>query len=155
MRKNTRRIMSEAVIEILERFTFMVSGVVTTKHAAEFPASRNFAVASMNIAAPARLSVRMGAPIELCRQFAANLLAMDAAKVSDDAAEDALKELLNESCGLFASSFYGDSIGVELTPPRVTGMSAREWDKFRADRQTQTLDVEGRPLAVRAIREKS
>ena len=106
-------------------------------------------MALMSIEAPGRLDVRMAAPLPLCREFASNLLATEGGAVTDDSAEDALKELLNVVCGRLASSLYGDRVLVELAPPRVSPLSPGAWESFCRDAQTQAFNVEGQPLAVR------
>jgi hypothetical protein len=143
--------LSDVVTETVEQFAFMLADPGAGP-GANLPATE-FRVAWMRIEAPGRLTVRMAAPLALCREFAANLLAVEGDAVTDESAEDAMRELLNVVCGRLASSVYGDREVVELAPPDVSAMGPDAWEAFCRGAETQAFDVQGRPLAVSVTEE--
>lgn len=154
MNKKTMKRMSDAVIEIAEKFTFLVGDPESKPDSGQAPVSRAFRSALMHIEAPDKFVVRIAAPLSLCRKFASNLLAVEDSEVTSASAEDALKEFLNVLCGCFASSVYGDKKVVELTPPRVGGMSLAKWKSLCRDERTQLFNIEGQTLAVSIVEGK-
>ena len=82
--------------------------------------------------------------------LAANLMACDP---SDDEAtgraDDALKELMNVTCGAMIASMGG--AGFELGIPTAEPFAAAAWDALTGPEGAAMLDADGHLLATRAI----
>jgi chemotaxis protein CheY-P-specific phosphatase CheC len=96
--------------------------------------------------------IELLAPLSLGRQLAANMLGSDPADERvGEAAEDALRELLNVTCGSLLRRLAtpcGQSAAMGL--PAVGQIaSSDEWNSFVGSAGTEVLDADGAPIAVR------
>jgi hypothetical protein len=106
-------------------------------------------VVSMELDNGARLHI--AAARELGSIIAANMLALEPGSAEADArAEDALKEILNVTAGLYLSRALGDSAQMpEMSLPVVTAISSNDqWKRWVEMRGAEVVLAEGYPVAV-------
>ena len=132
----------EALFDALEGYAFLIGERIDEPEVArERPA-----VVSMRFSGdPASGTAWLAVPAEACATIAASALGE---AVDNDGVRgcDALKELLNVSCGRALSSLYGDDPVFDLTPPSVEPPRAKLWEDLAAKPLGILLDVEGTPM---------
>ena len=67
-------------------------------------------------------TIRLAAPAELAATFSAEMLALDPDEVTDSQAADALKELLNVTCGQWLTTVWGEEPLFQLTVRRLSSL---------------------------------
>ena len=91
----------------------------------------------------------MTVPVEMCPEIAANVLGVDL----DDPDVvvkplDALKELLNVTCGHVLTALAGDEPVFDLTVPEVTEIDAVAWKKLADAPYTVAFLVDESPVLL-------
>lgn len=94
-------------------------------------------------------SVRLAAPLELCREIAVNMLGTESEDLSAAMLRDALREVLNMSCGQFLTESYGTDLVFNLTVPDVTGLDEEGWETISSSPGFCRLTTEEHPLLVK------
>lgn len=82
------------------------------------------------------------------KAVAANSMGMEIEGISDQAGEDALKELLNVTCGNLLTALAGEEPVFDLLPPVVCSIDADEWAALAEHGDTVCFTVDGEPLLV-------
>ncbi|MBM3290171.1 MAG: chemotaxis protein CheX [Candidatus Hydrogenedentes bacterium] len=92
----------------------------------------------------------MGVSRSLGIEMASNLLGLDP---DDDNAEhlgdDALRELMNVTCGHVLTSLAGDKPVFNLSIPTITALDGAGWDALARDADTARFAIDGRPVHLR------
>jgi chemotaxis protein CheY-P-specific phosphatase CheC len=91
------------------------------------------------------------APEEFCDETAENILGTEVEELPTDAGENALKELLNISCGYFLSEKFGTNEVFDLSIPSANPVSQKEWDLLFNNRQHITFLVDESPVLARFV----
>ena len=92
---------------------------------------------------------------EMCLEVAANMLGVDPDdEEAMDKGRDALKELLNITCGHLLTNIAGEEPVFDLTVPEVTELSAERWQELKAQAGYRRVPCRRRPGAalVRGVR---
>ncbi|HVS72049.1 MAG TPA: response regulator [Phycisphaerae bacterium] len=134
--------LAEALASALETMAFMSPELAGPDESDAQPG--NWRVASVDFSGQGtKGSLALAAPTEMV----ADMLAM--AGVSDQgAAEDALKELANVTCGMFLRVRPEGGMGFKLSPPRVAAASETRLREMRTGRDTVTLRADGRLITA-------
>ena len=132
------------VTDILERYAFMFAESEAEEDNAD-PAG-DYLYVTISFKGLGNGSVSLAAPEMLCRELAANLLGVDVDDAGEEAAQDALKELLNVVCGQLVETLFGNKGIVDLTVPALEKINREEWKVLRADPEMIRLFVEDQPL---------
>ena len=104
---------------------------------------------TIEFAGPVSAVLELFAPASFGALLASNLIACDAADPQAVArADDALKELMNVTCGAMINAMGGE--GYELGIPRVEDLKPGEWDALAQPGEAAVLDADGHLLAARA-----
>lgn len=83
-------------------------------------------------------------------EIAANLLGVEPEDTQDSkAAHDALRELLNVTCGHVLTTVAGDQAVFDLSIPTVAPIEIAEWKRLASQSDTAFFSVEGRPVMLR------
>jgi CheY-specific phosphatase CheX len=82
------------------------------------------------------------------RTIAANSMGVDREELPDQAGQDALKELLNVTCGNLLIALAGEEPVFDLLPPVVCSIDADEWAALAANDDTVCFTVEGEPVLM-------
>lgn len=86
------------------------------------------------------------APKEFCDETAKNILGIDVEELPSDAGENALKELLNISCGYFLSEKYGTDEVFDLSIPVTSPVLQKEWNLLYNNVQYTIFLVDDSPV---------
>lgn len=88
---------------------------------------REFVQARMSFSGDSTGQIAVTVPVDICPEIAANILGvMD----DDDAmnlAQDALKEMLNISCGQLLTTIAGEEKIFDLSVPEIVELKASDW----------------------------
>ena len=119
MKTNEKEKIITSFCNVLETMAFMFSEVIDKNDITDYP--KDVIQAEMNFSGYKSGSLKLLVPIEMCLEISANTLGKD----FDEAlrmvkASDAVKELLNITCGKFLTELYGTEPVFDLTPPEVT-----------------------------------
>lgn len=148
MHTDHRGILSEVLRQVLERFAFMFSELVPREELP--PTESEHRLAEMSFTGRVSGSLAMAVPKEMCQEIAANVLGIEA----DDAlaikdAEDALKEVLNLTCGQVLTSIAGEKALFDLSVPETAELDAAGWQSFLEEPETVAFLVDDNPVLLR------
>ena len=125
----------EAFTDVLGKLAFMFAE--PAEDGASNDASKDGLQAEVTFSGSLHGRMSVAVPREWCSELAANILGVDE---DDDAAlanaADALKELVNVSCGHVLTAVAGEKLMFELSPPMINELSEDEWSRLRADSET-------------------
>jgi chemotaxis protein CheY-P-specific phosphatase CheC len=117
--------LSTAFTDVVERIGFMM-----VEPNDEAPAEAGDAMCVGRIAfTGATMSGRLALliPAELCVELSANMRGVDADAISSTEADDALKELMNVTCGRFLKNMFGGEVEFDLSSPTAEPANAGAW----------------------------
>lgn len=105
---------------------------------------------SITYRGPRNGTLELVSGMDFGRFLASNILGVDP---SDEqaaiGAADALKELVNVTCGVLLPTLpVQTDVRFRMDVPQLAGLSEAEWDRFAARPGVAVLEVEGHPLAV-------
>ena len=140
MNEMVRDRLQTAVTDVMETFAFVFVDL-DEPPGVQAP-NGDIMLAEMSFFGPGAGSLCMAAPMALCREMAANALGIEMDEIADVGAEDALKELLNITCGKLTFLMYGPKAIVELTVPEIGIINRPRWQKLRDDPGTIPLFAE-------------
>lgn len=138
-------IVRRSVLEVLEQFAMMLGD---TDERRQDPQSQPpHYRASIDIHSPACLTLSLMAPFRFCEGLAANALGIETT-VTEDTAQDALKELANITAGKLALDLFGNATAIPLTIPRLDIILPAQWEEEARTASNLLFNVEGTPLVV-------
>ncbi len=92
------------------------------------------------------------APDEICTELATNVLGLDDdEELSDEMAHDALKELLNVTCGQWLTAVAGDQPVFDLTVPSISTVDGRGWVQAVGQADSIAFLVDDNPVLVQLV----
>jgi chemotaxis protein CheY-P-specific phosphatase CheC len=91
------------------------------------------------------------APEEFCDETAENILGTDVKELPAGSGENALKELLNISCGYFLSEKFGIDEVFDLSIPVASPVSQEEWNLLFNNKQYKIFLVDESPVLARFV----
>ncbi len=146
-----REMLEDVLGEVLTIFAMMYGEADTTDK--DGPPSGDLMRARMSFAGGATGALTVAAPVELCREMAANALGIDVEdERASERAGDAVGELVNMTCGHIATTIEKVEV-TKLSPPEVALMSPDEWQALSGGSGTVRFTVDDRPmLASLALR---
>jgi two-component system chemotaxis response regulator CheY len=139
------RLVNEVFANVLERFTFMYGEPVPKDLLSE--PEGDIILARITFSGSQGGAMTLAAPVSLCAEMAANILAEESESVPMPSAADALGEVLNMACGHMTSVLQRDG-SIDLTPPVVTRMARDEWDTALSGSHSTGFLVEDRPVLL-------
>ncbi len=152
MNTQTRNMLLESVIDVLERFTLVFAD---PQENTPLQKSSVYMHSTMTFSGPDQGVLAVSAPLPLCREMAANVLGIiDTEEVSTEQAGDALKELVNVVCGDFVTRLYGENALVDISVPSLHEIDNGKWQELSADDDTIILRAEDYPLLVSSTLEE-
>jgi chemotaxis protein CheY-P-specific phosphatase CheC len=93
----------------------------------------------------------LAAQAEFCGSLAENMLGIDEDEINDSSREDALREILNMTCGLYLTSRWGDGVVFDLTVPEVRRLDDEQWQELVNDEKSIAIDAEGFQMVASVI----
>ena len=147
METDVKELLRREFSEILEQMAFLFADPVSLD---ELPPLSDSAVrVSMAFTGPFSGSMIMALPEAMCPIVAANLLGIEPDEAADKAkAEDAVKELLNVTCGHALTAIAGTKPVFALSPPIVEAMESEAWDILAAGENTALVVVDEFPVLL-------
>ncbi len=113
------------------------------------PAGNAFAKAHMSFHGPFSGTLSVAVPESMCAQIASNVLGLDPGdELFIQQPYDALKELLNVTCGNLLTAMAGEEPVFDLQPPEVTVLDRAGWDAFKDSPGTVPFIVEDEPVLL-------
>jgi CheY-specific phosphatase CheX len=153
MKTEQRELLNEVFCDVFEKLAFMF-GEPTPKDDMPREASE-FVEVKMGFTGPSHGSLEMVVPIEMCEEIAANVLGMDPEDdLVRERALDALKEMLNVTCGHILTSTAGEEPVFDLTVPVVREVDGAAWAAFLDDPETLSFIVDDSPAALKFTMEE-
>ena len=146
MTVDQREILFEVVREILEKLAYMFGepaedGAFETPHEAY--------VGSIKFAGHRDGELCLAVSHEMCMELAANMLGTEIDDPdAEEAAGDALKELLNVSCGNILTALYGTQPTFELSVPEARKTDPKAWEKFSGHPESIRFMIDDYPAFV-------
>ncbi|MCP4455964.1 MAG: chemotaxis protein CheX [Planctomycetes bacterium] len=140
---DTMNIITDALTEALETMAFMeIQPLEDDLHVSE-----ELFLTEIGFVGPQNGSIRILAGREFAETLAENIAALD--EVTEAERQDALKELVNVTCGLITPVMASDMSDVfDLTIPAIRDCSP-DWHAFVSDEDGCVLNVEGYLIAAR------
>ncbi|MBN2308066.1 MAG: chemotaxis protein CheX [Candidatus Hydrogenedentes bacterium] len=155
METDPKSVASEVFRDVLENLAFMFADEAQADDLPEAPAEARRA--DMQFTGVMAGALALAVPSEMCLEIAANMLGVDP---DDDRAmekaQDALKELLNITCGHVLTQLAGEEPVFDLSVPQVASVTAEQWDAFARDAQTSAFlidDIE--PALLKLVLDKA
>lgn len=140
----------ETFCEVLENLAFMFG---ETADEEELPASVSDCIlATMSFSGAMSGRLELAVPRAMCPEIAANVLGVDPddERVSSGG-DDALKELLNVTCGQMLTRLAGEEPVFDLSVPVVSGLDDKAWTVMAKAPDVAMLLVDERPALLRLI----
>ena len=132
MKAYEKKIINDAFCNVMETMAFMFGDPVTKEEIKDYPSDCIQAVMSFYGHKSGLMTVIV--PTEMCVEISANTLGKDyneALKIVR--ATDAVKELLNITCGKILTDLYGTEPVFNLTPPEVNFPDESIWEDIKKD----------------------
>lgn len=154
MTEDRKNILTRVFTDILEQMAFMFGDKASPDDFRE--TAEPMLQAQMTYRGNLCGSLSLAVPEAMCPELAANLLGTE----PEEAGErhiyiDALKELLNVTCGNVLTAMAGEEPVFDLTVPEVTELSDAMRDTMLNDETTVYLLVDEYPAALRLTVEES
>ena len=106
-------------------------------------------LASISFTGSCTGQVRIDAPLEMCVELSSNMLGIDADDpAAQMGAEDALKELLNVTCGRLLTALYGEEPIFDITPPMVRNLKPEALREFQDQPNTCAFMADDYPVWI-------
>ena len=137
----------EVFCDVLERMAFMFGEPVD---ADELPqCSGTFYLTKMTFSGAFAGELSLAVPVEMCMEIAANVLGVDLdADFAQQESCDALKEVLNVTCGNLLTAIAGDEPVFDLEPPQVSELDEPGWLSLLAEPNAMAFDVDDNPALL-------
>ena len=154
MEVNYKEMLNEVFTDICEKLAFMFTEIPDDE---EFPEEILDPVkASMTFVGPFKGSLALVVPNEMCPEIAANVLGLDPddEMMTESAANDALKEMLNVTCGHVLTSIAGEEPVFDLSVPEVSSLDKDAWKAIYDSPTTCALLVDDSPVLLYLVLEE-
>jgi chemotaxis protein CheY-P-specific phosphatase CheC len=144
---DTINIVTEAISQALEKMAFLDA----EPFGEESEAPSVIITADIDFSGPVSGTIRMAAGVDFAQTLAENISGMF--DLTEEQCEDAVKELVNVTCGLVLPMIATSEADVfDLTVPHLAKSEDRlDWDHFVSQDEVTVLNVEGHAVATRLI----
>jgi len=147
MTENRKALLSRVFTEVLEQMAFMFADAVDAEVPPPAPETPLLAHMTFRGAMTGRLALAVS--VDMCPEVAANLLGTEPEEAVDPKiSRDALKELLNVTCGHVLTALAGDEPVFDLTVPQVEELSEVAWTAMATTPDTAALLVDDYPVLL-------
>ena len=155
MSDDQKDVLARVFTDILEQMAFMFGDGATAENFREL--SDEILMAQMQFHGAMRGSLQLAVPVGMCPELAANFLGTEPEEAEDPRIyKDALKELLNVTCGNVLTAVAGEDPVFDLTVPEVTELASGDRESLTEDDATAFMLIDEYPVAIRlTIEEES
>ena len=148
MQAEYREKVADVFCDVLEKLAFMFGEMAAKEELPQDSAA--YVQAGMAFEGPFAGSLSLTVPEEMCPEIAANFLGMDRDEPAvHDRAHDALKEVLNVTCGHVLTAVAGPEPVFQLSVPEVTRLSVYDWDDLIDNPDSIGLLVDEKPVLIK------
>ncbi|MCX6899575.1 MAG: chemotaxis protein CheX [Verrucomicrobia bacterium] len=137
----------EVTIEVLEGYAFMLGDPPKTGGKPVVLADPSWIV-TISFAGSRVGGIGMVVSPPIARQAAANLYAREPAEISNDQAQDAVKELLNIVCGHYIHKDGANEAVIDFGVPALQSVAREDAARYVNGKPQAALVVEGHPLLL-------
>ncbi|HUX06024.1 MAG TPA: chemotaxis protein CheX [Acidobacteriota bacterium] len=146
--EESREKIDEIFCDVIEKMAFMFGEPVTGDELP--PSGPHFYSTEMSFHGAREGSLIIAVPAAMCAEIAANVLGVDIdSELAESRSCDALKELLNVTCGNILTALAGEEPVFDLHPPTLSEMDEDGWNKFLADGDTLAYNVDENPVLLK------
>lgn len=143
-----KQIALEALFEVLEQMAYTFGDPAGPEEAQQ--AEGECWCARMQFEGPFGGVLELAVPASVCAMLAENMLGVDPEdERAQDKARDALKEVLNVTCGSVLTRLAGDAPVFTLSVPEVAVMDEEAWGGMAGAPETVIALVEDEPALLR------
>ncbi|MFO7838401.1 MAG: hypothetical protein R6X08_02730 [Desulfosalsimonadaceae bacterium] len=96
-------------------------------------------------------SMEVVASQDFCSELAENILGAEEEELPEKAGENALKEVLNVSCGYLLAEKFGTQAVFDLSIPETSGVSEENWQQILENNLHTAFLVDESPLLARLV----
>ena len=148
-RKELKNTIRDVFYDIIEKSAFMF-GEEVEKDEVDVNYDK-FARADMGFVGDAKGEISIMVPEAMCPEIAANFLGVDPEDEKvDEYSEDALKEILNVTCGHVLTAIKGERAVFDLTVPNIKrGIKLKEWEKLFRSEDSIVCMVDDYPVLIK------
>ncbi len=133
--------LAESLQSVLEKMVFMITDTLDDDELDT--GAVDLLRAEMEFSGSQNGKAVLAAQSDLCAEIAENILGIDHDDVDQGSLEDALREILNMTCGQYLTSRWGEEQVFDLTVPGVTTIDTEQWTELAQDEQSVVIDAEG------------
>lgn len=140
--------LNETFCRVLEQLAFMFAEPAA-KDELPPPAEEDAMCVRMGFSGSLEGTLQLGIPLGICAELATNMLGMDLGH--DEAAAkglDAMKEVLNVTCGNILTELAGTEPVFTLSIPEATPLTAEAWEEFCGREDTLGYLVDETPVLL-------
>lgn len=147
MEAHSGQVVAGAFCEVLERLAFMFGELVDK---CEMPAPEGtYAEVRVRVSGPLSGVVALVVAPEACAEMAANILGLEPGDALAEArAEDALKELVNVTCGTLLTTLAGTDPVFDVSVPESATIDAEAWAARLASEDTLAFLADDHPVLL-------
>ncbi len=147
MNNDTRETIKNVFCDILERVAFLFGDPVEK---CELEGGlQKYVCANIDFAGPESGHVALAVPAELCHEIAANVLGLEPDdELVQEGADDALKELLNVTCGHLLTNLLGTTMVFDLSSPKMETLDEMAWKQMLDEPETVGVRVDESPVLL-------
>ncbi len=144
-----RDMIARVFIDVTEKMAYMFGDVVPADELPDVPRDAGFVKVSMEFSGPSGGLLTLAVPEKMCSELAANVLGLDSNdERAEEAAHDALKEILNVTCGNFLTEMAGEESVFDLTVPEMTLIGKEVWRELLASEEAVTVIIDAFPSVI-------
>ena len=148
MQTKEKDVLNDVFCSVLEKLAFMFGDPVEKEDLPE--AGEKYLEARIDFAGVMSGDLTLAAPADICVEISANILGVDEDDVpAMGQSDDALRELLNITCGNLVTAMAGEEAVFDLSPPVVRPIDPDGWRMILDDEDTLAFDVDSNPVLLR------
>ncbi len=147
MNQEQVEIIQDVFAEVMEKIAFMFAE--PAEKDAVSSEDSEYIQAMMSFTGDLSGSISIAVPVEMCPEIASNILGISPEEEQGmELATDALKEVLNISCGQILTAIGSEKMDFSLTVPETRTMDAREWDRSLNQDNILAFSVDDFPVLL-------
>lgn len=147
MNNERRELLSSVFCDAMEKLAFMFGEPAEGDEL--FPTGKNYLTAGMTFTGDMSGEISITVAEEMCMEIAANILGINAdEEQAMNLAIDALKEVLNVTCGQVLTAIAGEKALINLSIPQVSELDASGWTETMNNTESIGFLVDDYPVLL-------
>ena len=137
----------EVFCRVLEQVAFAF-GEEVAKEELPSDGSSRFLHCTIGFDGPFKGTIEVALPPQFCEELAANVLGTEAEEITSVLAEDALKEIVNVTCGQWLTAVAGEKPIFNLSVPSIKEIDNSGWVELRDSPSSIAMIVDDVPALL-------